>query len=174
MIELLQMVQQALTAARPGARLRFTIEVDVPGGDPPTDGDLPGLELAGDPAAAPEPELRIEPARQNPAQRLRAYMDHHGDVVRKESEWGADVSKGGICLPADLSAREIARARRMVPIATTEKLDGLDAGAVMIRASDLLSYLELRERVRAGEALPPAWWQDVVQGRHQGRVRHTA
>ena len=50
------------------------------------------------------------------------------------------------------------------------KQDGLDAGARLIRATDLESYLDLRDRVQRGTADRPAWWDDVVRERRRARA----
>lgn len=118
--------------------------------------------------AAPQPEVDL--AILGPADRLRAYIDKHGDALRKERDWGKGIEAGGICMRHDLSAREIERARIHVPIPYERKDDGLDAGAVMIRASDLLAYLESRERIQSGNATAPAWWEEVVPGRFRGKL----
>jgi hypothetical protein len=152
----------AIHAARPGTTVRVTFEVTVPDEPPPGTGVEPTPEPAAGPAAR---MLTLDPARATPCDRVRSYIDAHGDRLRKESEWGADARRGGVCLPRDLSAREIERARQAGVIPWTPKVGGRDDGAVMIRASDLLAYLERRAAIQEAREPAPDWWSSVVPRR---------
>lgn len=152
-------IQETLRRAPPGTIVEAIIRFVLPGAptEPdPQEGQEPGLPL----------QLRsivaTDPARRSPLERARDVGEAAGADARKESEWAADV-----CRATDFPARELERACQADAIAWEPKTYGKDAGARMITARALESYLAERERVQRGDAPEPEWWVEVVSPRHR-------
>ena len=157
-------IAEAIRGIRPGARMRiYCIEIDVP-----LDAEnrlLPESQVAELDAATErhlsETDVDSPPAARSPLERVRAETGAASGRSRKQEDWAA-----AICRATDFSARELERACRAGAVVSTKKLEGLDAGARLIKGVALENYLTLREQVIRGDVPPPAWWDAVVKSNH--------
>ena len=116
-----------------------------------------------------ETDVDSSPAARSPLERVRAETGADSGRSRKQEDWAA-----AICRSTDFSARELERACRAGAVVSTKKLEGLDAGARLIKGVALENYLALREQVIRGDVPPPAWWDAVVKGNHPRAKQRTS
>lgn len=108
---------------------------------------LPESVLGG--AGGSPPARRPDESNVSYVQRLRR---ERGAVAYKPRDWAPVLA---------LSAAEIDRAMQHGALPHRTKPDGLDHGAKMITAADMMAYLSTVDAVKRRELTEPLWWSLV-------------
>jgi hypothetical protein len=136
--------REVISAARPGSRVRLTLEVDVPA--EPSTGPVMAIEMEV-PGADPTASV---------GERVAAYVGTNRDARLSPSEWAGT----GI----GLSHRELDRAIRHGAVAHEIRGEGKGHSARVILGDALLHYVQTCEAVQHGMMRQPSWWNTVRRG----------
>jgi len=154
----MQQLQDLIANARPGTRIRWFIEIEVPG-TPDRTVDLTA-DGTGEAILITDESRHSGPQDSLAEQRLRGLRDLATGPL-KLSEWSKVIDSVWM---HRVSERELERAITAGALDGRVKGGGKDHRAVVVEPDEMARYLTLCNAVQRHHEPRPHWWTDVKRG----------